>query len=180
MAGAGGVRMNYRDALPSDGAALSAMAQRCFTDTFGSLYRASDLAAFLDRAFGADGLPSQIDDPAFAIRLATEGDAIAGFAKIGPVDFPGEWSADTIELHQLYVLSAWQGEGAAQHLMDWAIGAARARGARTMVLSVFVDNVRAQRFYARYGFREIGKYEFRVGDHVDDDRIWSLDLCPNP
>ena len=170
----------YRDATPADGPALSTMAQRAFTDTFGSLYRASDLAVFLDRTFGADGLPSQLDDPAFAVRLALDGAAIAGFAKIGPVDFPGTWSADTIELHQLYVLGAWQGEGVAQILMDWAIAAARARGARTMVLSVFVDNIRAQRFYARYGFAEIGKYEFRVGDQIDDDRIWSLDLCQNP
>lgn len=172
--------MIYRDAIPADGAPLSAMAQRCFTDTFGSLYRAADLAAFLDRTFGADGLPSQLDDPAFAIRLALDGEAIAGFAKIGPVAFPGTWSTDTIELHQLYVLGAWQGEGVAPQLMDWTIAAARARGAKAMVLSVFVDNLRAQRFYARYGFTEIGKYEFRVGDHVDDDRIWSLDLCPNP
>ena len=168
--------IHYRDALPADGPALSAMAQRCFTDTFGSLYRAEDLALFLDRAFGADGLPSQLDDPRFSVRVAFDGDAVAGFAKIGPVDFPGDWTSDTIELHQLYVLGAWQGEGVAPELMDWTIATARARGFARMVLSVYVDNHRAQRFYARYGFREIGRYEFRVGDHVDDDRIWSLDL----
>jgi ribosomal protein S18 acetylase RimI-like enzyme len=60
--------------------------------------------------------------------------------------------------------------------MDWVIASARARGAARIVLSVYVDNHRAKRFYERYGFREIGKYEFRVGDHIDDDRIWSLDL----
>lgn len=168
--------MIYRDAVPADGAALSAMAKRSFTDTFGSLYRASDLAAFLDRSFGADGLPSQLDDPAFAVRLAVEGEKIAGFAKLGPVDFPGAWSADTIALHQLYVLGAWQGEGVAQVLMDWALATARARGARRMLLSVYVDNIRAQRFYARYGFVDIGAYEFPVGDHIDEDRIWSLNL----
>lgn len=168
--------MIYRDAVPADGAKLSAMAQRCFTDTFGSLYRASDLAAFLDRAFGADGLPSQLDDPAFKIRIGVQGDAIAGFAKIGPVDFPGDWGADAIELHQLYVLSQWQGDGVGPELMDWVTATARAGGYRQLVLSVYVDNIRAQRFYARYGFVEVGKYEFRVGDHIDDDRIWVLDL----
>lgn len=168
--------IRYRDAVPADGPALSAMAQRCFTDTFGSLYRAEDLAAFLDRTFGVDGLPSQLNDPRFAVRVALDGAVVAGFAKLGPVDFPGDWSADTIELHQLYVLGPWQGEGVAVTLMDWILETARARGAARIVLSVYVDNHRAQRFYARYGFREIGKYEFRVGDHVDDDRIWSLDL----
>jgi ribosomal protein S18 acetylase RimI-like enzyme len=168
--------IEYRDAAPADGQALSHMAKRAFTDTFGSLYRAEDLAAFLDSSFGADGLPSHLCDPAYSVRLALEGEAIAGFAKIGPVDFPGEWGADTIELHQLYILGQWQGEGVAPVLMDWALAAARARGSRRMVLSVFVANIRAQRFYRRYGFVEIGAYEFRVGDHIDDDRIWSLDL----
>lgn len=170
------VTIEYRPAIPADGPALSTMAKRAFTDTFGSLYRTSDLAAFLDRTFGADGLPSQIDDPAFAIRLALDGDVIAGFAKIGPVDFPGDWGPGAIELHQLYVLGRWQGEGVAPVLMDWAIATARARHATQMLLSVFVENIRAQRFYARYGFREVGRYEFRVGDQIDDDRIWSLDL----
>lgn len=168
--------IHYRDAVPADGTDLASMAKRAFTDTFGSLYRASDLAAFLDRAFGADGLPSQLDDPAFAVRLALEDDAIAGFAKIGPVDFPGDWSPNAIELHQLYVLGAWQGGGVAAPLMDWVLATARARGYARIVLSVFVDNLRAQRFYARYGFAEVGRYRFAVGEHLDDDRIWARDL----
>ena len=166
----------YRDAVPADGPTLAAMARRAFIDTFGTLYRASDLAGFLDRTFGADGLPSQLNDPAYAIHLALDGDAIAGYAKIGPVDFPGDWGPDTVELHQLYVLAEWQGEGVAGRLMEWILAAARARGHARIVLSVFVDNRRAQRFYARYGFAEIGRYQFRVGDQIDDDRIWALDL----
>lgn len=168
--------MIYRDAVPADGPALSHMAKRAFTDTFGSLYRASDLAHFLDRAFGADGLPSQLTDPAYAVHIGFDGDAIAGFAKIGPVDFPGVWGERAVELHQLYVLGPWQGEGVAPQLMDWVIATARARGYGRIVLSVFVDNIRAQRFYARYGFAEVGKYEFRVGEQIDDDRIWALAL----
>ena len=168
--------MIYRDAVPADGQPLSMMAQRAFTDTFGTLYRASDLAAFLDRTFGTDGLPSQLDDPDYAVRLALQDDRIAGYAKIGPVAFPGDWGPEVIELHQLYVLGEWQGQGVSQNLMRWAIDTARARGFRRLVLSVFVDNIRAQRFYTRYGLTEIGRYEFRVGDQIDDDRIWAVDL----
>lgn len=168
--------IDYRNAVPADGPALAEMAKRAFCDTFGTLYRPADLAAFLDGAFGAEGLPGQLDDPRYQVRIAMDGDKVAGFLKLGPVDFPGEWAADTIELHQLYVLGPWQGEGIAPALMDWGITRARLGGFRRMVLSVFVDNIRAQRFYARYGFREFGSYEFRVGDHVDDDRLWELNL----
>src|SRR3546814_19130868 len=63
LAGTGGVRMiAYRDALPADGPQLARMAARSFTETFGTLYRASDLAAFPGAAFGAEtGRPSWRD-----------------------------------------------------------------------------------------------------------------------
>ncbi|URW75338.1 GNAT family N-acetyltransferase [Sphingomonas donggukensis] len=168
----------YRDAMPGDGPELSAMAQRCFTDTFGSLYRASDLAAFLDRAFGADGLPSQIGAPDFAIRLATDDGRIVGFAKVGPnaLPFPQAEDANAVELYQLYVLGGYQGEGVGPALMDWAIAEARTRAADTLALSVYVDNHRAQAFYRRYGFVDVGRFDFPVGEHVDEDRLMVLAL----
>ena len=168
--------ITYRAATPADGSALAAMAKRSFTETFGTLFRASDLAAFLDQAFGADGLPAQLDDPAFAVQLALDGDAIIGFAKIGPVAFPGDWPDSAIELHQLYILGDHHGAGLAPVLMDWALDQARGRGASEMILSVYVDNHRARRFYERYGFEEIGQYKFMVGEHEDDDRLMRLKL----
>ena len=77
----------------------------------------------------------------------------------------------TAELRQLYVLKPWHGIGIAHALMDWVLDEARRRGAEQLILSVFVDNHRARRFYARYGFEEVGHYHFMVGDHADDDII---------
>ena len=168
--------ITYRDARTVDGPALAAMARRSFTETFGTLYRQSDLAAFLDEAFGANGLPSQLSDPDFAIRLALDGDQIVGFVKMGPVTFPGEWRPDAIELYQFYVLGAWHGQGVAQELMAWALGHAREHGAKEVILSVYVDNHRAHRFYEKYGFEDIGRIAFRVGETVDDDNLMRLVL----
>jgi len=168
--------IRYRDAVPGDGPALADMARRCFTETFGTLYRQSDLAAFLEQAFGAEGLPSQLSDPDFAVRLALEDEQIVGFAKMGPVAFPGDWPPSAIELYQFYVLGPWQGQGVAPALMEWVLDHSRRQGSTEVILSVYVDNHRARRFYQRYGFEEIGRYEFRVGETIDDDRIMRLAL----
>ena len=40
-----------------------------------------------------------------------------------------------------------------------------------MWLSVYVDNHRARRFYARNGFEDRGRYAFMVGAHADEDRL---------
>ena len=168
--------IRYRDARTADGPALAQMARRSFTETFGTLYPPSDLAAFLDEAFGANGLPAQLGDPDFAIRLALADGAIVGYVKLGPVTFPGEWRPDAIELYQFYVLAAWHGTGVAQDLMAWALGHARGHGAREMILSVYVDNHRAHRFYEKYGFEDIGRIAFRVGATMDDDNLMRLVL----
>ena len=55
--------------------------------------------------------------------------------------------------------------------MRWALREAADRGARELILSVFVDNHRARRFYERYGFEVVGKYDFMVGTHADEDLI---------
>ena len=166
----------YRDAVPADGPELAAMARRSFTDTFGTLYRQEDLIRFLDQAFGASGLPADLTDPAYRVRVATDDSRIVGYCKIGPVTFPGAWPENAMELHQLYILGDHHGAGLAPVLMDWALDAMRAGGASEAILSVYIDNHRARRFYERYGFEEIGKYTFKVGDHEDDDRLMRLVL----
>ena len=166
----------YRDAVAADGPELAQMARRSFTDTFGTLYRQEDLALFLDQAFGSSGLPADLTDPAYRVRVAIEQGRIVGYCKIGPVTFPGEWPETAMELHQLYILSDHHGAGLAPVLMDWALDAMRAQGASEVILSVYVDNHRARRFYERYGFEEIGQYTFMVGSHEDDDRLMRLKL----
>ncbi len=168
--------ISYRDARTIDGPALAAMARLSFVETFGTLYSEADLSAFLDDAFGPNGLPSQLSDPDFTIRLALASEEIIGYVKMGPVTFPGEWRPDAIELYQFYVLSEWHGQGVAQDLMAWALDFSREHGAREVILSVYVDNHRAHRFYEKYGFEDIGRIAFRVGETVDDDNLMRLVL----
>ena len=168
--------IGYRDARPDDGPALSAMGRRSFSETFGPLYAPQDLASFLDTTFGANGLPSQLGDPEYRVHVATAGDAIVGFAKLGPVLFPGDWPVDAIELHQLYVLATQHGAGVGPALMDWAISTARGLDRTALILSVYVDNHRARAFYTRYGFVDVGRYDFAVGTHIDEDRIMRMTL----
>lgn len=167
--------LRYRDGRPGDGAKLSELFCAMFAATFGHLYAEADLAAFLCK-MDEDAFEGELADGAFAFRLAEADGRLAGYAKIGPNALPGEAPSGTLELYQLYVRSEWHGEGVAPKLMSWAMAEARQRGATHLALSVYVDNHRARRFYERYGFAEVGRYEFLVGKHVDDDRIMRVKL----
>jgi ribosomal protein S18 acetylase RimI-like enzyme len=165
----------YRDATPEDVPAIDAVFRQSFIDTFGHLYAPEDLAAFLAR-FTDAAWRGELTDRDYAFRLAEEDGTLAGFAKISSVTLPVEPAAPAVELRQLYVLGPWQGSGIAPELIGWALAEARRRGAEELYLSVFVDNHRARRFYARYGFEAVGRYDFMVGDHADEDIVMRLKL----
>lgn len=169
--------IDYHTPERQEGPALAAMARQCFAETFGRLYEATDLDPFLDHAYGAQGLLADMDDPQIEFRVACSDGAVLGYAKLSPLHAPAENArTGALELRQIYVLSKWQGTGIASTLMDWAIARARARGAPELYLTVFDHNQRAKRFYARHGFAESGRCTFRMGERVDDDRIWRKPL----
>ena len=165
----------YRDGSPGDGKAVADLFRESFIATFGHLYAPEDLDAFLV-GLTTEAFEEELASADFTFRLAEDGGALAGFAKLGPDNLPGEKLPDTIELYQLYVLEPWKGQGIARELMDWTIAEGRRRGAKHLTLTVYIDNHRARRFYEKYGFEEVGKYIFMVGKHADDDRIMRLAL----
>lgn len=165
----------YRDATPDDAELMARIGPQTFTETFGHLYAPENLAAFLENHSVANW-HGELSDPVYAVRIAEDSGVPAGFAKVGPPSLPFEARGPAAELRQLYVLKPWQGAGIAATLMDWAIDEARRRGAEEMFLSVFVDNHRARRFYARYGFEQVGTYDFMVGTHADLDLVMRLTL----
>lgn len=161
--------ISYRDATPADGAVLGGIARATFIDTFGTLYRLEDLATFL--AQGSDAAyAAELADPDIKVRFAETGGTPIGFCKISSLKLPApDPAAGAAELRQLYIYKPWQGLGIADVLTRWAMDQARQRGAPEIWLSVFTDNHKARRFYARHGFQEICPYAFMVGDQADED-----------
>ena len=165
----------FRAAGIGDAARLGALGARTFTETFGHLYTAENLAAFLEN-HRPEAWEKELRDPDFAVRIGEAAGEAVAYAKLGPAKLPFTPPAGAIELRQFYVLAPWHGSGVAAQMMDWVLAESRARGARELFLSVFVDNHRAQAFYARYGFERVGAYAFMVGDHADEDHVMRLAL----
>ena len=168
--------ISYRDGVPADAAALDRIFDVTFCDTFAHLYAPEDLEAFLG-GFGIADWEAQLADPAFAFRIAEEGAGPIGYVKLGSLlKLPIEPSGSALLLDQLYVLKEHHGSGIASGLMDWAIDESRRRGAKELYLTVYIDNHRARRFYDRYGFEAVGRYDFMVGNHADEDVIMRKSL----
>jgi GNAT superfamily N-acetyltransferase len=162
--------MTDRDATFDDLPAVDRVFRQSFCDTFAHLYRPEDLAAFLAQ-FTPEAWAEEFADPRYRFRVSEADGGVVGFVKLGPSALPIETTAKAIELRQLYLLKGHHGSGIAAALTDWAIEEARRQGFEELYLTVYVDNHRARCFYDRYGFEEVGRYAFMVGNHADEDII---------
>lgn len=80
----------------------------------------------------------------------------------------------TVELSKCYVLSGFHGAGIARALIDDGIARSLAQGFAAMWLGVNQENVRANRFYEKMGFRLAGTKKFLVGERWEDDYVREL------
>jgi len=168
--------ITYRDGVPADAAALDRIFDKTFCETFAHLYAAEDLEAFLE-SFGIADWEAQLASHDFAFRVAEDDRKPVGYVKLGPaLKLPIKPAGSALLLDQLYVLKDHHGSGIARALMDWAIDEARRRDAQELYLTVYIDNHRARRFYDRYGFEAVGRYDFMVGNHADEDLIMRKSL----
>lgn len=75
------------------------------------------------------------------------------------------------ELSKCYVKEQYHGRGLANALLQTAVDAAIKAGVASIWLGVNQDNIRAQRFYAKFGFKRIGTRQFTVGERVMEDYV---------
>lgn len=157
---------------------LLPVARQIFTDTFAERYDTVAFEVYCDAVYRPGGAMSQdFEAPGIRWLVAVSAGQPIGYAKLTPLRAPALGAEPgALELQQLYVLRDWQGRGVADRLMTWALETAAAEGAGEVYLTVFDHNERAKRFYTRYGFEEVGRCTFQLGERIDDDRIWRVRL----
>ena len=82
----------------------------------------------------------------------------------------------TAELSKIYVVPGHHGAGVSRLLMAASLEAAGQRGAAGVWLGVNQLNERAQRFYRKSGFEQVGTKRFLVGARYEDDYVFERPL----
>ncbi len=164
--------MRIRRATVDDAMVLSDLASRTFIETFGHLYPAEDLSAFLADAYDVDKQRVILAHPDYAVWFLEDDGVAVGHAAAGPCGLP---HVDVVqgdgELKRLYVLASHQNGGWGGKLFAEVERWLLRDGPRTLWIGVWSENFGAQRFYERQGFARVGGYKFAVGKTLDDEFI---------
>lgn len=162
-----------RRAVPADAEALAELGASTFVETFGHLYSPADLQAFLAESHAPAAYATALANPEYALWIAERDGHAIGYAQAGPCGLPHEDACDGDgELKRLYLRQSEQNGGVGRALMDAAMAWLERDGPRPLWISVWSENIGAQRFYARYGFSFAGEYEFPVGEQRDREFMY--------
>jgi ribosomal protein S18 acetylase RimI-like enzyme len=170
------VSLSIRRAVAGDAQALSDIGVSTFVDTFGHMYPAEDLQDFLQDSHAPAAYAHYLADPAYALWLLEDDGKTLGYALAGPSGLPHPDVADGDgELKRLYVSPSLHNGGWGGRLFREVLDWLERDGPRTLWISVWSENLGAQRFYARHGFAKAGEYEFPVGRIRDREFIFRRD-----
>ena len=171
------LKPKIRRATRADERTLAQISEETFVETFvegfGVPYPPADLAAFVEDAHSRAAFLKMLADPAKKLWLAeAPGGRAVGYAVAGPckLPHPDVGSADA-EISRLYLRNEAQGSGLGRRLLETVLAGVDPNRTRSLWLSVWEGNDRAQAFYARYGFEVVGEWAFPVGKTLDRDLI---------
>ncbi|MEJ7588831.1 MAG: GNAT family N-acetyltransferase [Ferruginibacter sp.] len=166
------MQISIRRAMISDAEKLSAISKETFYDTFAGTCTEEDMESFLDTFFNLQQVKNELKNANDFYYLAETNGEVAGYLRFKE-DYAGfsmmrQWKS--LELKRIYVIKNFQGKGVAQLLMDHVLQFAKDNSYQVVWLGVWEHNLRAQRFYEKYGFVNSGfTHDFPIGNTPQTD-----------
>lgn len=171
-----GIRITHADA--SHTSLLANLALDTFRESFEKVNNPHDFKTYTSQAFTEAQLEKEILESGSQYILAYSNTTLAGYARIRDSNEVNDKFPDqkTLELHRIYVLEKFIGQGIGLALMKYCLGLAKERGAEIIWLGVWEHNHRAQAFYKKFGFEHFGSHTFMMGNDAQTDLLMKLNL----
>jgi ribosomal protein S18 acetylase RimI-like enzyme len=169
--------LTIRRGTIADAGLLSELGARTFSETFAVDNTPEDLATYVATSFSVAQQTAELEDPTSTFLIAEVHGHAAGYAKLHDGEpEKGVEGAKPVELVRLYVSRDWLGRGIGEQLMRACVDEARQAGHETIWLGVWERNARAQAFYRKWDFREVGEHMFQLGSDRQRDILMERPL----
>lgn len=162
--------LNIRRGTGGDAALLADLGARTFSETFAADNTPEDMAAYLASSFSPEQQAAELADSQCSFQIAETNGVAVGYAMLRSGSALDSVTGDEpIELVRLYVSKESLGGGIGAALMQACIAEAKQRGYKTLWLGVWEHNHRAQAFYRKWNFHDVGTHVFQLGGDLQTD-----------
>ena len=152
--------------------ALSFIAKKTFYDTFTGTCTEDDMNHFLEKFYSETILATEVTDNKLQYFFAEIDGEIVGYILFsdGEISFDEIKGSTALELRRLYVIKEYHGKGIAQKIMNFFLDYAIAQGYDVAFLGVWEHNLKAQKFYDKFGFiKSLHTHDFPIGNTPQTD-----------
>jgi len=157
--------------------ALQEISRQTFFDTFADVNTPADMQQYLDVNLSMEQLIKEWTNPSTTFYFVKQQDKVLAYLKINETDAQTEQREEaSLEIERIYVLSADQGKGIGQLLLDFSIQVTKDKGFNLIWLGVWEHNKKALQFYEKNGFNFFGKHSFFLGHDEQTDLLMELRL----
>ncbi len=165
-------KLSIRRATPDDSSLIADIGASTFESSFGANNRLDDMEQYLSLSFSKGHIEAQLAEPSTIFLLAYEDCKAVGYVMLRVSKKPmSVIGTKPVELVRLYIEKGIIGKGYGSALMNSCLKEAKKNGRRTIWLGVWEKNLRAIRFYEKWGFTKLGTKEFVLGSDLQNDHI---------
>lgn len=171
--------IKIRRGTAADAPILAQIARQSFQEAFADHPKNApeDMKIYMDEAFSEATIRQELTDADTICFVAEAGEKMVGYAKLKKNSreecVAGE---NPLELCRLYSLDEYIGRGIGKNLMLAFFDYARANAHDNLWLGVWEYNVRAQKFYEKFGFEKCGEHVFQLGSDPQIDWVMQKKL----
>ena len=166
-----------RKAIPADLNLLIDLGKSCFYEAFNEVTAPQDMAAYLNATFRKSNIENQLNDDRSLIFIAEIDTESVGYVYSHPAVSPqGVDDKTVLKLERIYLRKRYYGHAVGDALMYATMEEARSRGYRSVWLSSWELNDRANAFYKKWNFEVVGHQKFVVGSDVQNDFILGREI----
>lgn len=167
-----------RQADISDLKIICALGVTTFYEAYFEFDDPHDLANYVTESFSLAQIESELNDRDSTFFIIEADARAVGYAKLRDNSLVECLKGDeAIELQRIYILEKAKGKGVGEALMRRCFDRARAKNYTKIWLSVWEQNLAAQRFYEKFGFVKVGEHQFPYGNAIGTNFVMKLDLA---
>ena len=164
--------INIRYATTQDNNLLAEIGAQTFYDSFAADNTPEDMAAYLSASFSPEKQGLELADPNATFLIAEIESEVVGYSHLKLAHAPKAIVGHKpLEIARFYARKAWIGKGVGAQLMARSLQEAGAMGCDVVWLGVWEKNLRAIAFYTKWGFVEVGRQTFQLGDDLQQDLL---------
>ena len=166
--------LSIRIAEPSDADLLVELGRTSFYEAFARETNPEDMAAHLKTAFKIEDITEQLNSDRSLFIILESGSVAAGYAYLHHAKPPHcVKMPNPLQLVRFYLRKQYYSRNLGNALMEACFETAGSKGFKSIWLSTWELNHRANAFYKKWDFDVVGRAKFKVGSDIQNDFIFA-------